>query len=56
MVSPAGVEPATYRLAQARRVYKNLSEELFEMSQEPAFKFDISDGVIELWNDQVGGY
>ena len=43
-------------VAQARRVYKNLAEELFQMSQEPAFALKDSNGAIELWNDLVGGY
>lgn len=43
-------------VAQVRRVYKNLSEELFEMSKEPAFAIKDSIGIIEFWNDLVGGY
>lgn len=43
-------------VSQGRRVYKNLSEELFQISQEPAFALKRSDGAIEFWNDLVGGH
>jgi hypothetical protein len=42
-------------VAHFRRVYKNLSEELFEMSKEPTFKFTNEAGAIEFWNDLAAG-